>query len=498
MIEELNKEFDTINNNIDVLPKKTKADKDKINEYIDSEINKYTKKLEAVKVEMDNRYNDYLNKYNLDKKEINFDNELDTNLIRAYLKEASCKDKMNISYYYRHLKHFYKDDISKLNSDILKMIEIFKNVNVNLTNEDYKYTEVTSEYLLNLLNNKNNMHEILDKLYWQNPDMVKQIELCFRHLYFKYEKQINKFYETKYLSNSNLNISEYLNTKHNIESYKHNNVSYLTNLILKNEVNIIDVGDSYIENSINNIVLNKNNPDNYNNLIKLKDSLYEYKNILMYQNIIGDFKALYEKKNEYKGIYDKKKADIIKKEKELFKLNKVINKTGFLAKKDVSNEKNKRTTCISELYDLYKELDELEIKDIIFKYVDDNTTYDEILKLASINFNYIYNFNKNNNEETNIDDIIPLIDDIFKFVYADNINIINNIRIKETRNISEILYDRYRLINIKLDLEKLNPDAIDGFIKIIENIIFNYDINKNNISFENLEYMLSYQKIFEK
>ncbi len=108
MIEKLQKEIDEINNNIQILPTKTKKNKTDYNDYLDEQINYFNDKLNEVKREISKRYGIYkqsLITYNVvpDKPKLNIKN------IFSMSDVARSIDKMELDYYFYELGHFYQN-----------------------------------------------------------------------------------------------------------------------------------------------------------------------------------------------------------------------------------------------------------------------------------------------------------------------------------------------------------------------------------------------------
>ena len=221
--------------------------------------------------------------------------------------------------------------------------------------------------------------------------------------------------------------------------------------------------------------------------------------------IIDDLKKLYEHKQEYKDVYNNKYKEIVKKEKELFKLNKKLN-----SRFANGETKLNRNNCLIDLYKLYHELDDLKIQNTIYTDVNNDTSYHELLLLVTANFNYFVKLLKADNDALTMKDIdenvirykdkMTVIETIrlFRFVYYGDLNIINNISISEDKNIPQIISDRYHLININVKEEKITLEAIDGYLKNINNLIMHYDLVRNRISLDELEFIIYVDNILRK
>ncbi len=494
MIENIEKEIESINNNLSILPTRTRKNKIEFNNYIDQQLSEYSLKLKEVQEEINSRYDAYLKKYTTGEDK-SFDKEIDIKTIKCNDNLFDSDEKMNLKYYFYELSHYYNDDLEKVNKTISIIISKFKKVGIILEAKDFNYTEAVREYMDALLQNKNNIQEVFEDLYWKNPNLINQIELNFRYLYLKYKKKIDKFYE-KSLKNSTNPIEEYINAKIEYINYQHTSVRYMSNLMINMEVSIADLKEKSISSVINEFFIEQDNPKNYDNLLKLKDTLTEYKSLMHFMYIIDDFKVLYEKKQEYKDIYASKYKEITKKEKELFKFNKKIRSR--FAKKSINENKLNRNNCITELYNLYEELDSLKIKDYIYKNVNNDTSYHDLFKLATRDFNYLVSLFKNQNPDLKQENIITNMKELFEFVYTSELNIINNISIVENKNISQIISDRYRLINMEVNENKIDQDNIDSYLDTINNLIMYYDLNREGINLDDISFILYVNKLRNK
>ncbi len=334
-------------------------------------------------------------------------------------------------------------------------------------------------------------------LYWKNPRIIVQIELNFRYLFFKYKRKIDRLYY-KYFKNKNLN--EYLNNYYNdletIYIKKHNNIKYLTDLFFNSEVSVNDLSEKNI-NALKEVFKIEDLEESYNYLKQLSFSLEEYKNFMEFEYIISDMKTLYESKQEYKSLYNNKLKEIKKVEKKIFGLNKKLKTTSVLFAKDKGNIKLLRDNNIDVVYDLYRELDELSIKDIIYNYIDDDTSYADVLKIAALNFPYFVKTYKSIKDGVTADELIEKRNKLINFIFGSKQNIINNISITQNKNISQIIYDKYKLFNIVINEEKLNINDISNYIKDINNMILYVDLTKSNIRVSDIDFIINVDKLVE-
>ena len=88
------------------------------------------------------------------------------------------------------LGHYYTINLDLVNNNILKAIDIFKNVEVNITAKDFNYSYYAKKYiekLLSLDNQKATYNEELkqtfEDIYWKCNDNINHIKINFKYLY---------------------------------------------------------------------------------------------------------------------------------------------------------------------------------------------------------------------------------------------------------------------------------------------------------------------------
>ena len=490
MINDIQKSIDAINNNLSILPTDTKKNKDEYIKYIDIQLGDFNQKLKQITDELDARYNKYIEKYTAGS-DSNIIESIDILSLKFNNNFFDSYERMNLPYYIYEIGHYYKEDLDKTNEVIFTIIDAFSKVGINLSIEDFNYTEVVNKYMASLLGKKEDIHQIFEMLYWENPNLINQIELNFRHLYFKYKKKIDAFFKKEKSSFDEM-LKIYKDNRESIENFNHTSIKHISSLILNKNVLLADVSEKNIKSITSELFLKEDEANHYN-LLKLKDSLFEYKYLMRFIYIIDDIKKLFEHKQEYKGVYANKFKEITKKEKELFRLNRKIN-----SRFSSSDTKLIRNNCIIELYRLYRELDDLKINDTIFKSVNNDTSYYNLLMIASADFNYFVKLLKEQNDIISMNDINNSIDELFKFVYCNDLNIINNISITEDKNIPQIISDRYRLVNINIGEDKITEDTVDSYLKNLDNVILHYDIINNKISIDELEFIMYVNQMKDK
>ena len=83
---------------------------------------------------------------------------------------------------------------------LILLVFPFEEAGIKLTKDDFSYTCYVYEYMSTFIDlrstkseNYDALEEIFEKIYWVNPEIINHIELCFRMLSFKYEKEFNNY-----------------------------------------------------------------------------------------------------------------------------------------------------------------------------------------------------------------------------------------------------------------------------------------------------------------
>ena len=496
MKEYILKDIDTVKANLEVLPKKTKVNKAKYNEYLEEQLKKITPMIEEAEKEISKRV-EQIKKYNTEESLPEERELLDIIKVKRLSSLSSSSNKMNLDYYLYELSSFENNNLEKINGVILKILLAFKEVGIILTPKDFEYSEVVQKYMDTLINDYDNIEKVFDDIYWENSNIITQIELNFRYLYFKHKKEIDKYYQSLKEEPLEEYLTKYIDLKINQKLSEYQNRTYLFNNFINHNLMLTDYSEKTIDGLLTDIILDREDEDNYLNLTNLLSSLSEYNEYLNFEYIIKDIKELFTKKEEYKGKYDLKLKDIVKKEKELFSLNKQINKTGLFkpSLKKINELKLKRNTTITDILSLYIELDELTIQNDIFNNVTNETTYQDILKLTCFNTKYFIKLLKDQIDNLTIEDIDQNITNLFEYAFGSEINIISNIAISEEIDIPKIIKDKYRLLNISINEEDLNKDDIEKVTKNIKDLIIYYNIKKINLNIQDIDFIFKAEKL---
>lgn len=526
MKEELLKEIEVEKEILSTLPKNNKKNIDKYVDRISEELKKYQSKLELVKNEMVSRKEMISSK--LPKEEP----KSDSSRIDRILNEYCWFNSYNTSYekmeFDRILYTMSKDKVTyeSLNKTIHDLLEKYKDVGITLKSSDFSYSPVFYQYMkiffenINDLNSKK-LSDAFEKLYWKESNIITHIELTFKSLYYKYKDSFDKYCYIKkqrLLKEFNNDIVNEYQTLKRYKDKEKLNISNIYSKFINKELNPNDFSKESIEKLMSNYIdISKVTDDTMDNIVleftKLRNTLEEYSYLLKYNYILDDVKKLYEEKDKYKGIVKSKFTEIKKCEQKLnnltnpvYLLDKDKNiKLNFIYKITKSiwaskNRKNKdeiidklymdidnQVLETKKLYDEF-EMDKFNEKLLLFT---DNSEIISLLKLA--NAYYIYQDKLIEDEDINTNDVII---DVNKFILNPYNNLINNIDIKDDKDIKQIISDKYELSSINIPTSSLESEStVEGIINDIDKILYYNVIRKSSLTVEEILYVYNIDNI---
>ena len=386
---------------------------------------------------------------------------------------ASSYEKSGLDILLYNLTHYYKTDLSDIFETIEKVNDIFKSVNIILTAKDFNYSYYSNVFMNIYLNNKSSLEEKFDELYWKCPDIITHLALNYKYLYY----QNIKIFEDHY---NKINVDNIISSYQNFISKKDELIIQdkylLLNDLLNGNKNIKDyekvpsiINDLFTENLQENQYL-----DLYNSLIEYKE----------YNECLPIIKDIKESKTNSKNLSINIRKNIIKNEKKLFKENKkIIYSINKANSKKIQYYNNLINNNINLLKDMYEEYENALFLTKVNLLKEEDTIYN-ILLLACSNYNYLIEFTKKNNIDFNY-----IYNILIHIVYSPYNNLINNLFIKDEKDLSLIIIDKYNLYGGKLNKEMLTKDNIDNLINNLKLVIDNFYIKKYNITEEKISFI---------
>lgn len=497
---------------LSVMPLKTKKNKIAYQKALEDLEKKWTRKEKELKNEISARCEDIKNIYESeDINEINIKiTNLGTDLYLINNYEDSF-EKLGLDRVTYGLNHFYKENLIRVNKLILKAINLFSEVGIELTPAYFDYSHYTYEYMKVFYNEiasdlkSEKIRDTFEKIYWKCPEIITHLDLNIRYLFYLNEDKIDEYFKAKkadFLTKQNKQVDKIIEDYNNLIKQKDAIILEDAALILKDfiskKLNINDYEEAKLNKAYDKLLIDK---DYYNqnkelvndNIFKLEYSLKEYRDYLTFKFIIDDIKKKYQEKESYKNLRKNKLKEITKDEDNLRKKNYKIFKmqNDRIPNKDkIEAELNETEAIINGLKIKYDELEDLNFKDKVLNLITPTSTYYDILSLALANYSYLTTLIKKDNSEITEDEIKLKFYKLQTLVNSPYNTIINNISILDEKNISNIIIDRYRLLNININNENISEDSLEDTITTVHNITTYQHIKNSSITVDNVKFVV--------
>lgn len=419
-----------------------------------------------------------------------------------------------------------KDDteisLDNINSTIEKFISKFLEAGVSLSVNDFTYSIFTYKYMGDYFNKDNNVNlkDSFEAIYWECPHFLKHLKLNLWNIIDKYKKELDS-YSDKLMNEKlcNLNLD-----KNSILKFYNDNMQKLEidirrdpyinlNVFLDKKRNVSDyLEDSSIRKNNFNFFVSSNDFDSlsetekakyYLEILDLAKTLPILKVYYRYEFIINDLKEKFSKRNENKNLYENKLKEIKKEESKrskLFSSYLKANGIGFLAKYDekkISVSKLQMNEEVLKLYGLYNELHELEIIYKMNKYISDISSLYDLFMLAYSSYFYLEKMFSDKFAE---DDNFSLNNEFIK--YFDFIYDIDNVFLAKINgfvdyDITEIVAEKFKLLELKLDKTSIDKDTIDSTIDTVNFIRLIKDIMDGSLSLYEMNFIVKFKEFDE-
>lgn len=442
----------------------------------------------------------------------------------------SHKEKLGIDNLLYDIRHYSNFTFDEINSIIKKLVDKFTLVGVSLKSSDFKYTCYVNEYMdafFGCNSNYDKLSDVFEKIYWYNPNIIEHIELNFRKLLKKYDKNFSDYVkkQQEVLLSKN-NFSNYdtfivaLKDKYNeVMRSKEEDLSLILDMAKRNEIDINNyfADSKFRMTTFANLTINPidyNDPVIFNKLLdslrRLRNNVLEYNNYLKFLPLFNYFKEKYEKQDSKENILSSLKnieSSIATKESKLEGINNKIfgsDKGGFGFFKKENNESIKNLKIESlkiakELYDLYYEKDKLEFEEKVITLKNDQLLLISDVVRLYYSFNY---FKKDIFKEIfkldSYDEVVKLCDEFDEFASNPSNIIINGINTFEDSDIGSVISNKYKLENISISNDDLDEDNL---IALKNKIDFVFRINKienSELSIEKIWFVVQVCKILSK
>ena len=360
------------------------------------------------------------------------------------------------------------------------------------------------------------MKEAFEKIYFACPDIRLQLKMNLNYILDNRQKELavcveelkKKEFEAMNVTSSNV-IEKYVSYRNDLGNKKVTDEYYNTLIFLKENRRINDflVGSSSRVKNYDLFAVNgkydeldDNAKSCYNSaMMDFYLTLRELKKYYKYEFIIEDLLKRYQDRVTAKSQYEAKKKELAKEEKTRVNIYHEYQKAcgiGFLAKKnDVkkNNAKLKMNEHLKKLNTLYDEVRDLAITNRLNQLNDSSSIYD-LLLVSFSSFDFLEKqFLKN--EEFLDKSLEDNVDEYFQFIYSPDNAFLRKINVFVDFDISNILANKYKLLDLNVNQEMITKDTIDEtmnsamFINLIQNI------ERSHISIEDIKLIYDMSKV---
>ena len=444
----------------------------------------------------------------------------------------SFKEKMGLDNLLYDIHNYSNFTFENINEIIKKLIETFRTAGIELKSDDFKYTCYVNDYMTEFFtcnNDYSKLSDTFEKIYWYNPNIIEHIELNFRKLIKKHQKDFEAYIEKEQqtlLSKNNFkNYDEFIKAlKKKYDELVNSNEEDLCDIVemakkSKIEINNYFPDSKFRTTTFSTLTINEIDYSDKNEMKKLLDTLkrlrtnaLEYGNYLKFVPLFKYFKEKYEKQESVESNNSAIKniqSQIESKESKLESINskifddeKPISILSMFNKKKPESLKNLKIESVKiakELYDLYYEQEKLQFENTIISLKSDSL----LLISDVVRLYYSYNFFKKETfakvfELGTYNEVVDLCDEFDEFASNPTNIIINGINTFEDSDVASVICNKYRLENINLELGDLDEDNIPALINKIDFIFRINKIENSKLSIEKIWFMVQNDKIKEK
>jgi len=440
----------------------------------------------------------------LDYKDINLFNPINT----AY-------EKLGFDTLLYSLIHYYKNDLASVNEDIKEVFKRFSDAGVELTADDFIYSNYARSYIKEFLKDDDleRMKDVFEDLHWKCPDVISHIETSFRILFNKNIKAFDKYIEDKKkeIVIDNLSYDDYVLKRNNLgkEQFELENydesvlvTKFMDGEYLLNDYSIVNLSKCYSRFLGDNADVNKGKAK-IEDFKTLYHGLIEYKNYLKFSYVIDDVKAKFAERTSHQGEIATLTKDINNIVNDLVRLTDEINNgssKGFLFfKKKVDIEKNYLDidAKIKELDTKFSDYDKALIFEKMNSELSETSSIYDVFNFALSFKGYLRYCLKQNEEDIDINKVKKLVKEFETFLYDPYLNILRNINFNTETDLGVIIMDHYKLLEIGLNPDDLTSDGIDDYLKSLIVIINSYYIEKYDMDMEFINNLFEAKKIIE-
>jgi hypothetical protein len=424
-------------------------------------------------------------------------------------------EKLGLDNILYRLNHFFKNDLADINNDILTVINLFREVGIEINSSSFVYSNYAKTYIKELLTDSSieRMKFVFEELHWKCPDVILHVSMNIRLLYNKNKSKFVDYINNKQkeIFSSGLSYQDCVIKRDNIikELYEitHYDMYSILNGFLNSELILNDYTIVNVDKCKSKYYREGITSDQEKELIgdvkNLLDNVIEFKNYLKYVFVLDDVKKKYAERINHLGedVKIAKEIDVIA--NELVKINETID-TGYTKgilffKKRVDTEKLylDLNAKIKELSTKYDEYDIANVYEQMNKHLNDTSTIYDVFNFALSYKTYLRSCIKSSKDEADIEVVKQTVSEFDQFLNNSIINVIRNTNFLVDNDIAEIISDHYQLLNLRITKEVLDADNLANLIADLTIIVNNFYMNELGLDINLVNDLFDSKKILE-
>ena len=148
---------------------------------------------------------------------------------------------------------------------------------------------------------------------------------------------------------------------------------------------------------------------------------------------------------------------------------------------------------ITNLKEKYQDIDIIKINELI-STLNNNTTYYDAFQIVTSNYTYLKKILSEENAEITDEEVENKQKFLQEFLLTKELTILNNLTILNENSITNIISNRYKLLNLKLESDDIENN-LDSIIETLRKIKIINIINNSNINTTDIEFQIEVKKI---
>lgn len=424
-------------------------------------------------------------------------------------------EKMGFDILFYSLTHFYKNDLESVNNDIKEILSKFRMVGISLSDRDFIYSTYAKRYIRELLKDDDleRMKDVFEDIHWKCPNVILHVEVCFRILFNKNVKVFDKFLEDskKDVLGAGLSYDDYLIKRNNLaqeltELENYDKAVLLTKFmngdLMLNDYSKVNVDKCYARFLGDNVDISavSSKLDDFKSLYY---NLDEYRNYLKFSYVLEDIKVKYAECSSHVGETTKITKEINSLIDELAKMSNDIEngstKSFLFFKKKIDTEQFlvQLDEKVKMLEEKFAEYDRAFVYEQMNKNLSTTSSVYDALNFAYAFKGYLRECIKEHEDGIDIKKIKSIIKEYESFMLNPNLTILKNIKFSSNDDLSLVVTDHYKMLNINIDKDQLTAEGIEDIIKSLNIIIINNSLENCELSINIILELFESKKLIE-